>query len=652
MPDYQTPGVYFERVDAAFPAITALRTDIAAFVGIAERGPLHQAMALRSWRQFQASFGNFIPGGYLAYMVKAFFENGGRKCYAVRVADSSAAASAQVTIQDTAGNPAWIIQASSPGVWGNQLAVRLQTTHRAQTQTMVETDSVDQSSSHVASMAHFEVGTLVRLSQSNVSTLRVVAGLDGERQRLKWDAPLPSAFAAAEPILVQSVEYTLIVFYRGEVAAIYENLSLVPQSQNYAPDVVCFPTVNRNDSRDDLFPPAPPFVLVSPNVAIGQTFGSPSSIQDLAEDTTEPQFLTGGADGLETLAVDDFIGEPADLLGDDGEEQAKRRGLRALETVKEVSIVSAPDILIQPAPPLVSAPLPPCPYDPCLGTLVPPAMVVPVVVAEQPPIFSDADIFRVQSALIAHCEEQANRVAVIDPPYNAVREDGRGTGAVIAWRSRFDSEYAALYYPWLRVPDPLQPGMLVRDVPACGHVAGLYAQTDRDVGVHKAPANTPLQWVQDTTALVDSATQGVLNPRGINAIRSFPGRGIRVYGARTMSSDQDWRFINIRRLMLMIEAALADSTQWTVFEPNDVYTRSKVSLAIKSFLEALWRRGALAGAQPEQAFYVKCDEDNNPPDERDLGHFHVDIGVAPSQPGEFIIVRLGRTAGELEMTEP
>ena len=257
-----------------------------------------------------------------------------------------------------------------------------------------------------------------------------------------------------------------------------------------------------------------------------------------------------------------------------------------------------------------------------------------------------------QAALVAHCEDLRDRFALLDPPFLAARNDELGAGAINAWRARFESKYAALHYPWLRVVDPLGlRGTVVRDVPPSGHVAGLFARTDLAIGVHKAPANAELEWAEDTTVPVNDALQSGLNSRGINAIRVFPGRGISVYGARTVSSDPDWRYINVRRLMMMIEEALDVSTQWVVFEPNDFYTRSKVLLAITSFLETLWRKGALAGTHPEQAFFVKCDEDNNPPSEREQGRMRVDVGVAPSVPYEFIVLRIGRTQEELEITE-
>jgi phage tail sheath protein FI len=652
MPIYLAPGVYFERADAVVPAITALRTDIAAFVGIAERGPLHTAVPVQSWRQFQATFGSFIAEGYLAYAAKAFFENGGHKCYVVRVAPREVARSASATFTAKSGNSAWSIEASSPGRWGNQLAAHLHTTHRAQTRTVVEPYDLDRTISRVESVAHFERGTLVRLFQPGappvepLQVLQVVAAVDGARQRLIWKAPLDAAFTPGVPLYVESIEYTLTLYWRGRVVAIYENLSLVPEHRLYAPDVVRLSPLQRSDVRDDILPPPPPLVMVS-EVKL------PSSLDGLALDIPIPRRLEGGWDGLDTLTASDFIGEPEDLLDSDEEKNGKRRGLRVLEAVDEVSIVAVPDIHIRPAPPPRIAPLPPPEHDVCLlGPQPPPLPAVPPVVPEQPPTFSDEQIAVVQNALVAHCEERRDRFALLDPPFSAARDDALGTGAVMAWRSRFESKYAALYYPWLRVLDPLRlRGQVVREIPPSGHVAGLVARTDIEIGVHKAPANAELRWLEDITVSVDDAAQAGLNPRGINTIRSFAGRGIRLYGARTVSSDPDWRYVNVRRLVMMIEEALDVMTQWAVFEPNNLYTRNKVRLAVTTFLETLWRRGALAGAQPEQAFFVRCDEDNNPSEERELGRLRVDVGVAPSLPYEFIVLRVGRTAEELEVVE-
>ena len=192
---------------------------------------------------------------------------------------------------------------------------------------------------------------------------------------------------------------------------------------------------------------------------------------------------------------------------------------------------------------------------------------------------------------------------------------------------------------------------MTRDIPPSGHVAGQCARTDIEVGVHKAPANDPLSWVQDVTVVIGDALHAILNPSGINVVRPLSGRGIRIMGARTVSSDPSWRYVNVRRLMMMIEKAIDVATQWAAFEPNDFYTRGKLVLALSSFLIALWQRGALAGKSIEEAFFVKCDETNNPPAERENGRLFADVGVAPSNPFEFIVLRVGRTNNEFEVTE-
>jgi len=182
-------------------------------------------------------------------------------------------------------------------------------------------------------------------------------------------------------------------------------------------------------------------------------------------------------------------------------------------------------------------------------------------------------------------------------------------------------------------------------------VAGLCARTDFEAGPHLAPANRHLNWVHALTTGIGDELQGVLNPQGINCVRSLPGRGIRVYGARTVSSDPDWRFVNVRRLMMMIERAVLESVQWSVFEPNNVFTRQLLVVSISSFLDGLWRRGALVGDTGAQAYYVKCDEGNNPSVIADLGELLVEVGVAAVRPAEFVVFRIGRTQDGLEAVE-
>jgi hypothetical protein len=362
--------------------------------------------------------------------------------------------------------------------------------------------------------------------------------------------------------------------------------------------------------------------------------------------------LREGADGLAALSVEDFIGEEGSPYDRPEVAAARRLGLRALEQVDEVSLVAVPDIHIQPFRPPDTQPPPPCAADPCLPAEPAPATLPRPGLEELPPVFSDEQVFRVQAALVRHCEQAADRVALLDPPFTASRDDASRISAVAAWRRRFDTKFAALYYPWLRVVEPV-PGLraVTRDVPPSGHVAGQCARGDLTVGVHKAPANEALAWALDVTAAVDPAAHGLLNPLGVNALRALGGRGVRILGARTLSSDPSWRDLNVRRLLIMIEEALDVSTQWAAFEPNDYGTRAKLRLAISSFLLALWQQGALVGATANEAFFVKCDEENNPPEQRERGWLVAEVGVAPSRPFEFVVVRVGRAQNALEVEE-
>jgi len=244
------------------------------------------------------------------------------------------------------------------------------------------------------------------------------------------------------------------------------------------------------------------------------------------------------------------------------------------------------------------------------------------------------------------------RIAVLDPPLFSVPGESRELQEIQSWLERFDSKYAALYFPWVLVYDPQQlGGNTVRAVPPSGHVVGTYATADLTVGVHRAPANFELNWAQALLVEPSAVDQGVLNPQGINCLRTFPGRGLRVYGGRTVSSDPSWRYVNVRRLMMMLEKAVEYSLQWAVFEPNNSQLRIRVTSSLNVFLESIFEAGALAGANASQAFYVKCDASNNPPDLGDVGQFVAEVGVAPAIPAEFIVFRVGRTQDRLEMTE-
>ncbi|MET7708621.1 phage tail sheath subtilisin-like domain-containing protein [Micromonospora sp. NPDC005413] len=223
---------------------------------------------------------------------------------------------------------------------------------------------------------------------------------------------------------------------------------------------------------------------------------------------------------------------------------------------------------------------------------------------------------------------------------------GSGGAEGAAYRPR-QSEFGAFYYPWLRVRDPISGELEL--TPPSGHLAGIWARTDALRGVHKAPANEPVRGAVDLGYLVTRPEHDVLNPKGVNVIRYFAGEGIRVWGARTLAAEaSEWRYLNVRRLSIAIEQAIANGTRWMVFEPNDFTLWRSIRRDIGAFLTRVWRDGALLGRSPEEAFFVKCDEETNPVDVRDAGMVIAHIGIAVVKPAEFVVFKLSQWAGGTE----
>ena len=249
----------------------------------------------------------------------------------------------------------------------------------------------------------------------------------------------------------------------------------------------------------------------------------------------------------------------------------------------------------------------------------------------------------VQAAMIAHCENMRDRFAILDCP------PGLNPQQMKDWRMNtagYDTKYGAVYYPWVKVANPIDGESIA--VPPSGCMAGVYARSDNERGVHKAPANEVIRGATGVEMLITKGEQDILNPIGVNCIRSFPGRGIRVWGARTLSSDASWRYINVRRLFNFVEKSIQTGTQWIVFEPNDADLWARIRRDITAFLTNVWRSGALFGATPAQAFYVKCDEETNPQSVRDAGQVVIEIGMAPVKPAEFVIFRISQWANGSE----
>ena len=505
MPQYLSPGVYVEEVEAGSRPIEGVGTAVAAFVGLAAQGPANTPTLVTNWSQFTQNFGDFTPGSYLAHAVYGYFLNGGGACFVVRI-----------------------------GADGEQPVAK-----------------ADLPSAKDKATGAFRI-----------LALESGAGGDG------ITVDIAPATEASEDT------FKLTVRRNGKDEEVYDNLS-VKKGKQYAPTVV-------------------------------KTSSKLIKIEEIGTSALVPASgtvsLAGGVkSGAVRVTPDDYVGNSAD-----------RTGFGGLEAVDTVTMLSVPDLMS----------------------------------VYQQGIIDLEGVQAVQLAMIAHCELMGDRVAILDAPpgYNAqqIRE----------WRVdkvAYDSKYASLYWPWVKVYDPLAGRPTF--VPPSGHMAGIWARSDDARGVHKAPANEVVRGALSLELQLTKSEHDQLNPQGINCIRAFPGRGIRVWGARTLSSDPAWRYLNVRRLFNYIEESILEGTQWVVFEPNDLNLWERVKRTINAFLLGVWRDGALFGATPEAAFYVKCDAETNPPDVIDRGQLIVEIGIAPVKPAEFVIFRIAQFSGGAALSE-
>ncbi len=305
-------------------------------------------------------------------------------------------------------------------------------------------------------------------------------------------------------------------------------------------------------------------------------------------------FLNGGARCVimrvarrknRDLTLGDYKG---DMTGRSGALQ----GLRALERVDEISLLCAPN---------------------------------------------EHDVAGLSESLVTHCEHMKDRFAILSAPEKASPQ---------SLRPSVTSSHAAVYWPWITIRDA-KTGYK-RRVPPCGHIAGVYARTDLNRGVHKAPANEVLQGALDLSVQGNSAELQRLTRLGVNALRAFPGRGIRVWGARTTSNDTEWRYVSVRRVALFVEESVAKGTQWVVFEPNNNKLWAQVRQSVRNFLTHLWRQGALQGQKPQEAFFVKCDRTTMTQNDIDNGRLICQIGMAVMRPAEFVIVQITQKTADAQ----
>ncbi|HYE15183.1 MAG TPA: phage tail sheath subtilisin-like domain-containing protein, partial [Pyrinomonadaceae bacterium] len=302
--------------------------------------------------------------------------------------------------------------------------------------------------------------------------------------------------------------------------------------------------------------------------------------------------LSGGNDGDRPTA--------AEYEGSDDPSSSKKTGLKQFEDLEDISIVAAPGSTHG--------------YEANAATRSQAQTVI--------------------GLLIAHAEKMRYRIAVVDSG------DRQAVSDVRAMRARYDSKYAAFYYPWVRVLDPVTQREI--HLPPSGFVAGIYARNDVNRAVFKAPANEVVNLAIGFETLLNKSQQDVLNPEGINCFRYFEGRGFRLWGARTMTSDPEWKYVNLRRYFAYLERSIDKGTQWAVFEPNGEALWGNIRRTIEDFLLNEWVMGALLGDKPEKAFFVRCDRSTMTQNDLDNGRLVCLIGVAPLRPAEYVIFRIGQ----------
>jgi phage tail sheath protein FI len=522
MPEYLSPGVYVEEVDTGNKPIEGVATSTVGFLGVTERGVDDEAVLIVSFGDYSRAFGSYVQDRYLTHAVEGFFQNGGKRCFVVRVASGDPAAlQASLPVGDMTVN------AVGKGVWGRRIAVKV-------------------------SNAGISDPTLFKLTVMYWAVLPPLPLLDPTHPESRLPANAPNR---REPTLID----------------VYDNLSPNPNASSFYK--------RRVNGFSNL-------------VELEQT--GPSRPANNAAENTQPlvpgqiPFLQGGADG------------PAPTRADG------QRSLSVLEGVDEVAILCFPD--------------------------------------EHVPAFAG-----MTDDLVQQCERLMDRFAII--------QASQTPNPVATHFPTTTSKYAAYYFPWLEIRNPADGTPLL--IPPGGHLAGIYARSDIARGVHKAPANEKINGLyfdpndpfRGLQRQITKGEQDILNPRGVNVMRYFPGRGNLVWGARTTSRDPDWKYVNVRRLFIYVEESIEEATQWVVFEPNDEPLWARVRRSVSDFLTRLWMDGMLQGKTKEEAYFVRCDRTTMTQADIDNGRLIILIGIAPVKPAEFVIFRIGQWTGGSEVSE-
>lgn len=596
-------GVNVIEVDGrASPPIQAAPTSVAAFLGLAERGVPNQAARITSMQQFQARFGNYRSDSYLAYALEGFFLNGGREAYITRIVGAGSTA-ASVTLNNLQSTPAPTLRITAgalgqpmPGVWGNRLRIDVSDdpNPKGSTQLQVST-TANATSAQIQSLRGFQVGSVVRFVDGSNSLYRKITAIDSATSTIRWDATAPIA-----PVLnpastrVTTAEFRLIVSYQATpsrdmtVVETWAGLSMEPDAANYILNQINHPF---SGSR----------YLVVTDLS-GST---PAGIKNPV--TVSNQALTNGTEAAATAP--DFIGNAG-----------QKTGLYAFDT-SQVQLLAIPDAhLLSPdgRNALLTAALGYCTRrGDCMVVGAAPDRGASVTV---PRALSD---------------------------YTQLESDYVNTVTQYAARFQGNKVYGALYVGWIRVNDPIGVGPApARFIPPDGHVMGVYARTEQERGIWKAPAGNAAQLLGalDVAAtFTDTEHTALVRNAFMNGIRRLPGVGIIVAASRTLSTDTRWWFVNVRLLFNFVKSSLRDGLRFVRQEPHTEELRRQVKFnVVTPFLLGLWRQGAFGSDPPDQVFSVKCDGENNPPDEVNLGNFRLEVYFYPVKPAETIIIVVGQ----------
>ena len=609
MPEYLSPGVYVEEVSFRAKSIEGVPTSTTGFAGLTRFGPVWTANGpttceprlVTSFTEFERVYGGLEPIGigggrvsYLAHAARAFFLNGGKRLYVSRVYrpdedDPNRGVSRLLVPIAGPNNATWT--ARWPGKMGD---VRVE----AKVRRSKNIAFVSSAFGGKVQVNRAKAGSIVEIhpggppspvpradaAPANVALLAEVRLLPtGEQQFFGHDGAAKTP-AAGDDVYLLDLEVAVQV--DAERLDVYGEMGAGKDHPRWIGKVL-----GRDHPEDE-------------NAAVWLDY-DPSAVSPpsllLALTTTPNKFLAGGTDGLlpaADAARSSFAGEEADP----DVASMKATGLAALGEIDDVAIVALPDA----------------------GDL------------------GDEDVsFTAHSALVAHCQNLRYRIGIVDGLKDA------SLNAIRRYRGRYDTKYAAMYDPWIELLDPLQrpaagvaPDRLL--LPPSGFVAGIYARSDFERGVHKAPANEVVLGLTRFEVNINKGRNDVLNPDGINALRFFEGRGNRVWGARTMSSDPEWRYVNVRRLFIYLEHSIDKATQWAVFEPNNEQLWANIRRTVEDFLLVVWQSGALMGEKPEKGFFVRADRTTMTQNDLDNGRLIVLIGVAPTYPAEFVIFRIGQ----------